>query len=155
MAWVAPVVAAGASLVGSAMQSSNNKAGGAPSYMAATMPDWLRNKFEGSMQGMPGGINVQFGGGNYPTTYGPLMRTASKMYTPGGVIPYQNNVSPLTGSMAAAAPYAWMMAQQQQAQSPQAQANLAWMSGGYPKQLGPASTPYSSGWYPGEYPGGY
>jgi len=47
------------------------------------------------------------------------------------------------------------MAQQQQAQSPQAAANLAWMSGGYPKQLGPSSTPYSSGWYPGEYSSGY
>jgi hypothetical protein len=32
-----------------------------------------------------------------------LMRTASKMYTPGGVIPYQNNVSPMTGAMSAAA----------------------------------------------------
>jgi len=132
MAWVAPVVAAGASLVGSAMQSSNNKAGGSPSYMAATMPDWLRSKFEGQMQGMPGSINVQFGGGNYPSPYGPLMRTASKMYTPAGVIPYQNNVSPMTGAMAAAAPYAWMMAQQQQqAQSPQAQANLGYSSLGF------------------------
>lgn len=107
-AWVAPVVAAGASLLGSMMSGSgDSKSGGQPMYMARNMPSWLRDKYEADLRGMPTMANVNFGGQTFPGFYGPTSRMAKALYDYQGGIPLQYQPSAFTGAMQAMAPYMW------------------------------------------------
>lgn len=69
------------------------------------MPGWLQDKFTGAMQGMPGSMNVNFGGQAYPTVYGPLARAGEMLYQPRGVMPYQTTSSGGAAGFASMMPY--------------------------------------------------
>lgn len=111
MAWVAPAIMAATAVYG-ATQNSGGKgaASSTPSSMWQNMPADLQAKFQQQMAGMPSTTNVSFGGNTYPSTYGPMMRSAKSLFAPAGQNMTGPSTSSLAGGMAASAPWMWMMA---------------------------------------------
>jgi hypothetical protein len=129
MAWI-PIASAVAGSVASGLLNNSGKGGSGssvPSYPAQMMPDWMRNKFESGIGGMPGTTNINFGGMTYPSIYGPALRAAKTLYSPAGANVTGPSTSPLTGGLSAAAPWMWMAANNQQMTGPE-----GWFSSNIP-----------------------
>ena len=136
------------------MNSSGKGGSGnaASTNMYNMMPGWAQDKYGGVMQGMPGTVDIGFGGATYPGMYGPFARAAKTAFTPGGSTGTQAP-SALAGGLAAAAPWMWMAANNQGAynfNTPQS-AMGAWSSQNPYGSAAPYSTgyPYASGYMPG------